>query len=224
MKSLLTLSLLLLSLTCSVGQRVSIWPEAAVGGSNIRPTQYDPDDVRHDASTSFEAGLVARIAAWRWLSVPVGVHFQQKGFHFKPESGVVFGFNELGQWAYFQTDRVGLRCQYLTLAPGVEAGFWKKRLGVSFSPFYSFRLSEGFKIYDHTGWKDANGDTFISKKDYGFEAGVHGYWRRLTLFAKWQHSLCTQKKYAITDESGAPLGSLYFRNRAAVAGLGYRLF
>ncbi|MCU0346421.1 MAG: PorT family protein [Saprospiraceae bacterium] len=209
-------------------QKIQVYQEVASNYTNIRATEpfpyliADRDDIGNQASIGFETGFTVKFSTKNErLSFPFAVHFQRKGFHVKPDGPVfVYGPNGL---VLFQTDRVGYRFDYLTFTPQAEYLLVGRWLGLSLGPYLSFRMKEGVKIYDRTGWEDDDGDSFVNKTDYGLQIGVQAYWKRFGLFARYQQGIGENDKFQTVDENFNPTGILSFRNQAAVLGLSFRL-
>jgi Outer membrane protein beta-barrel domain len=224
------LAILLLGIfTRANAQKIALYQEASANYTNIRAIDPFPypfgkrEDIGNKANFGFEAGFVLKfIPKWERLAFPVGLHFQRKGFHIKPD-GPVFAIGSNGNLVAFKTDRIGYRFDFLTVTPAMEYAVVRQKLGLSFGTYLAFRLKEAVKIYDHTGWEDDAGDTFINKTDYGLQVGAHAYLGRFGLLVKYQYGLQKNDKFATVDENFQPTGFLYFRNQAAVLGLSYRL-
>lgn len=210
-------------------QSISFYQEAAANYTNIRVVEPFPypyqerDDIGNKSNFGFEAGFTVQFnTKLERLSLPIGIHFQRKGFHLKPV-GPVYVLGADGSLSVLQTDRIGYRFDYLTISPSVKYFFVKDLLGFSLGPYAALRVKEAVKIYDHTGWEDEDGDTFINKTDLGLQAGLYAHLGRFGLFAKYQHGLLKNDKFETADENFLPTGYLNFRNQALVLGLSYRL-
>jgi hypothetical protein len=213
----------------SFSQSIAIYQEAAGNYTNIRavePFPYpimDREDIGNKASFGWEAGFTVKfISKNERLSFPLGIHYQVKGFHIKP-AGPIYVLGENGTTFAFKTDRLGYRFDYLTFSPQAEYLLVGKWLGLSLGPCLSFRVKEGVKIFDHTGWEDDDGDNLANKFDVGLQAGLHAYWKRFGLFARYQHGIRENDKFKTVDENFQDTGFLAFRNRAAALGLSFRL-
>lgn len=220
---------LLLGQASVFAQKFSIYQEAGANFTNIwlkEPFPYginERDDLGNKANFGFEAGLSFRFLPKKRLVFPLGIHFQRKGFHQKPD-GPVAAFDANGNIVYFQTNRLGYRFDYLTISPGAEFLFFGQKMGISVAPYFSLRLKESAKIFKHTGWEDEPGNTFVEKNDLGLQASASFYWKRFSLLAKYQHGFRQHKEFDVVDANFAPVGQLYFQNRAVVLGLGFRLY
>lgn len=210
-------------------QKITVYQEASINYSNIRVTEPFPypigqrEDVENKANIGFEAGFIFKInSKWEHFSFPIGLHYQQKGFHIKPE-GAVYGMGDNGQLFVYKTDKIGYRFNYLTITSTAEFAIIEDKFGLIFGPYTGLRLKEAVKIYDHTGWEDDKGDTFVNKLDFGLQTGLRFYFGRFGLFAKYQFGLTKNDKFVVTDELFYPTGFLHFRNQAAVLGLSFRL-